>query len=135
MKIMTGKFVVGIVDRPTVNGRIYPREEMEKAIKAYQQTIKEGRALGTLWPKDYDDCEELAPNINNASHQVTGLKIEGDEVVMEMKTLATPQGKLLCELMDAQLAEFTTCGIANLTPDNKTVTEFKLLQVTAVQIS
>lgn len=85
-------------DEPSpYTGRIYPREEVEKAIADYQTKINAGAAFGT-----FNGDLDVSPgvlNIANVSHKVTGLSInEAGEVIAEIEFLDTPPGKLAMSL-------------------------------------
>ena len=76
------------------NGRIYPREILEREIKKYAEgPIKERRALGEL-----DHPESSVINLQNVSHNVTKVKMVGDDVYGEVEILSTPAGNILKEL-------------------------------------
>ena len=89
--------VKGIIQRAEAknqNGRIYPREILEREIKKYAEgPIKERRALGEL-----DHPESSVINLQNVSHNVTKVKMVGDDVYGEVEILSTPAGNILKEL-------------------------------------
>ena len=57
------------------NGRIYPREILEREERKFQQLIKERRALGEL---DHPDSSII--NLKNVSHNVREMHWDGDEL-------------------------------------------------------
>ena len=89
--------VKGVIQRAEAknqNGRIYPREILEREIKKYAEgPIKERRALGEL-----DHPESSVINLQNVSHNVTKVKMVGDDVYGEVEILSTPAGNILKEL-------------------------------------
>jgi len=89
--------VKGIIQRAEAknqNGRIYPREILEREINKYSEgPIKERRALGEL-----DHPESSVINLQNVSHNVTKVKMVGDDVYGEVEILSTPAGNILKEL-------------------------------------
>ena len=85
-----------VVDKPTMNGRIYPRAVMEKAIKEVQQTIRERRMFGEL------NSWESRVKLTNVSHIVTAMSLVGDRVVATIEVLPTVQGKILAALLTAR---------------------------------
>ena len=93
-----GPFLVkGVLQRANAknqNGRIYPREILEREAKKYEQNfIKERRALGEL-----DHPESSVVNLKNVSHNVTRMSWDGDNLIGEVEVLPTPSGNILKEL-------------------------------------
>ena len=91
----TGKksvFIEGIFmqsDKQNKNGRLYPKSVMEKEVNRYQELINEKRALGEL-----GHPPNPTVNLNQVSHLITSLKMEGTDVVGRAKILDTPMGKI-----------------------------------------
>ena len=89
--------VTGVIQRAEAknqNGRIYPREILEREIENYiNGPVKERRALGEL-----DHPESSVINLQNVSHNVTRIKMVGDDVYGEVEILSTPAGNILKEL-------------------------------------
>ena len=100
--------VKGVIQRAAAknqNGRIYPREILEREIKKYiEGPVKERRALGEL-----DHPESSVINLQNVSHNVTKVKMVGDDVYGEVEILPTPAGKIL----QALFASGITVGISS----------------------
>lgn len=79
------------------NGRIYPKAIMESAVKAYVDTyVSSNRALGEL--SHPENRPSVKPEL--ASHLVTSLKFEGNNVMGRAKVLNTPQGSVLKGLLE-----------------------------------
>lgn len=96
-----GPFVVkGVLQRANVknqNGRIYPRDVLEReAIKYQENFIKERRALGEL-----DHPESQVVNLQNVSHNVINMAWNGDDLIGTVEVLTTPSGNILRELFKA----------------------------------
>jgi|TARA_R110000764_G_C10859859_1_gene366462 hypothetical protein len=100
--------VKGVVQRAEAqnqNGRIYPREILEREVENYVNgPIKENRALGEL---DHPDSSVI--NLQNVSHTIKRLWWEGDDVLGEVEILATPAGNILKALFAAGV----TVGISS----------------------
>ena len=75
----------------TVNGTIYPREVIEEAVAKYQEAIEKNRAFGQLHPS-YDSFDL---DLQNLSHVVRSLSLDGNDVVAEIETLKTEKGDKL----------------------------------------
>ena len=80
------------------NGRVYPREILEREIKKYETLIKERRALGEL---DHPDSSVI--NLKNVSHNIREIHWEGNDVVGTVEILPTPSGNILKELLRANI--------------------------------
>ena len=89
--------VSGVIQRAEAenqNGRIYPREILLREIKKYNEgPIKERRALGEL-----DHPESSVINLQNVSHNVKEVKIDGNDIHGVVEILSTPAGNILKEL-------------------------------------
>ena len=89
--------VKGVIQRAEAknqNGRVYPKEILEREIKKYiEGPVRERRALGEL-----DDPESSVINLQNVSHNVIKVKMVGDDVYGEVEILSTPAGNILKEL-------------------------------------
>ena len=75
------------------NGRIYPREILEREVKKYEQLVNERRALGEL-----DHPESPIVELKNAALLVTEIHMDGDEVRGTVEILNTPPGNILKNL-------------------------------------
>ena len=89
--------VTGVIQRAEAknqNGRIYPREILEREIENYVNgPVRESRALGEL-----DHPESSVINLQNVSHNITKVYWKGDDVMGEVEILGTPAGNILKEL-------------------------------------
>ena len=93
-KSLVVKGVIQRAEAKNQNGRIYPREILEREINKYAEgPIKERRALGEL-----DHPESSVINLQNVSHNVTKVRMVGDDVYGEVEILSTPAGNILKEL-------------------------------------
>ena len=93
-KSLVVKGVIQRAEAKNQNGRIYPREILEREIKKYiDGPVRERRALGEL-----DHPESSVINLQNVSHNVIKVKMVGDDVYGEVEILSTPAGNILKEL-------------------------------------
>lgn len=112
--------VKGILQRAGAenqNGRVYPKNILEREIGKYQQLIKERRALGEL---DHPDSSVI--NLKNVSHNIKEVHWEGNDVVGTVEILPTPSGNILKELLRAGiLLGISSRGMGSTQPmkDNK----------------
>jgi len=79
------------------NGRVYPREVLEREVKKYMEgPIKQNNALGEL---DHPDSSVV--NLNNVSHNIKKVWWDGNDLMGELELLNTPSGKIAMELVSA----------------------------------
>lgn len=90
------KGVLQRADAQNQNGRVYPKEILEREVKKYQQLITEKRALGEL-----DHPESSVVSLKNVSHNIRECQWNGDDVVGVVEILPTPSGNILKELLKA----------------------------------
>lgn len=76
-------------DKQNKNGRMYPKGIMEKEVSRYQDLIREKRSLGELGHPPNPTI-----NLNQVSHLITELRMEGSNVIGKAKILGTPMGKI-----------------------------------------
>jgi hypothetical protein len=114
-------------DEANNNKRVYSKVLLEREVKKLTEAISERRLLGELDHPTHD-----AVKLSNVSHLVTGLKMDGKEVVGEAEILNTPSGKVAQALInDGVKIGISSRGMGTLSEDikgNKTVNEdFKLI--------
>ena len=86
------------------NGRMYPHSLLEREVGRYKQLVQERRALGEL-----DHPESSVINLQNCSHLVTDIWMEGKKVMGKIEVLPTPAGKILRNLVESNIP----CGISS----------------------
>ena len=92
-------FLTGVMQRAgekNGNGRVYPREILEREVENYSKIVKERRALGEL-----DHPDDSVVNLKNASHMITEVWWDGNDVMGKAQILNTPSGQVLKELVNA----------------------------------
>lgn len=92
---LNGIFIQGEIQN--LNGRIYPRQEIENAVESLQEQIKlHGCVLGEL-----DHPDTLTINVENVSHTIEEIHMDGNDGVGKMKILSsTPKGKIVEGLLE-----------------------------------
>lgn len=79
------------------NGRVYPREVLEREVKKYMEgPIKQNNALGEL---DHPDSSVV--NLGNVSHNIKKVWWDGNDLMGSLELLNTPSGKIAQELVSA----------------------------------
>ena len=91
--MLSGKIQEG--DRKIGNGRIYPAKILEREVENYRKVVEQNRALGEL-----DHPESSIINLNNVSHMVVDVWMDGKTVMGKLKVLDTPSGNILKSLIE-----------------------------------
>jgi len=113
---------------PNKNGRIYPKEVLQKAIDDF----KEGEMFGRIGMQG----DTLPVAFSEVSHIIDSLKLTGDDnFEAEITVLDTPNGKLLSEMMKSGDIVFRMCGMGDgqkNDDDIMVIEDFDLISVNAV---
>jgi hypothetical protein len=96
--------VMQMSERQNGNGRVYPHAILEREVERYKEAVKGRRALGEL-----DHPESGVVNLQNCSHLVTDIWMEGNKCMGKIEVLQTPAGKILESLILARVP----CGISS----------------------
>ena len=99
-----GKLIVeGVIQRANAknqNGRVYPRNILEREIEVYKQgPVAEKRALGEL-----DHADNAIINLKNVSHNIIDIWWDGDDVKAKLEILNTPNGNIAKSLFEAGIS-------------------------------
>ena len=97
----------GIMQRANAkngNGRVYPRPILEREVETYKKLVRERRAVGEL-----DHPDDSVINLKNASHIVTDIWWDGNDVKGKVEVLNTPAGQILKSLCQSNV----TLGISS----------------------
>ena len=111
-------FIEGVFlqsDLKNKNGRIYPREIMQREVARYvKENITTKRAYGELGHPDGPTV-----NLDRVSHMITSLREDGNNYIGRAKVMDTPMGKIVKELISegAQLG-VSSRGLGSLKERN-----------------
>lgn len=86
------------------NGRVYPRDILEREVRNYQKFIRENRALG-----ECDHPDSSVVELKKVSHIIREAHMEGNICYGTVEILDTPCGKILQSLVEAGV----TLGISS----------------------
>lgn len=87
------------------NGRVYPKEILQKEIARYnEQYVQKNRAFGELGHPDSPTI-----NLDRVSHMIKELTEDGDNFIGKAKIMDTPYGKIVKNLLD----EGATIGVSS----------------------
>ena len=79
------------------NQRIYPVDEIERAVKSLNDQIQNGYSV--LGEVDHPD--DLKVNLDRVSHMITQMWMEGPNGYGKMKILPTPMGNLVRTMLES----------------------------------
>ena len=92
-------FIEGIFMQSEIknrNGRIYPKEVIQKEVKRYnKEFVEKKRAFGEL-----GHPEGPTINLDKVSHMIEKLEEDGNNFVGRAKLLSTPNGQIVKNLID-----------------------------------
>ena len=95
----TNLFIEGVFlqsDLKNRNGRVYPREIMQREVNRYvKESIDKKRAMGELGHPDGPTI-----NLDRVSHMITSLREDGSNYIGKAKILDTPMGIIVKNLID-----------------------------------
>ena len=95
----TNLFIEGVFlqsDLKNRNGRVYPREIMQREVDRYvKESIDKKRAMGELGHPDGPTI-----NLDRVSHMITSLREDGSNYIGKAKILDTPMGNIVKNLID-----------------------------------
>jgi hypothetical protein len=78
------------------NKRVYPLEEISRAVESIQQRITEGHfIMGEL-----NHPDSLSIDLSRVSHAITEIKMDGANAVGKCKILNTPMGNIAKGLLE-----------------------------------
>ena len=120
----TGKkhaFIEGVMLQTEVknkNGRIYPKEVMQKEVARYnKEYVEQNRAYGEL-----GHPEGPTINLERTSHLITSLKEDGNNFIGKAKILSTPMGEIVKNLLnDGARLGVSSRGMGSLKADKQGV--------------
>jgi len=88
--LMTLKGKLQEAEQKNGNGRVYPREILEREVKKYiDGPVKTRTALGEL-----DHPEATVVNLSNTSHVITEVWWDGNDLMGKLQLLPTPSGNI-----------------------------------------
>lgn len=106
-------------DTQNRNNRSYGLNIMEREVRNYQKLIGEKRALGELGHPDNPSI-----NLHQVSHLITGLRMEGKDVIGRAKILETPMGIIARNLIENEVRlGVSTRGLGSLKMNSEGVNE------------
>ena len=123
---MKGIFIEG--DRRNQNNRIYPANEIKKAVKQINEKIKKG--FSVLGEADHPD--DLNINLDRVSHIITEMDVDGNNGIGKLKILPTPMGNICKTLLESGVKLGVSSRGSGNVNDNGIVEDFEIITVDIV---
>ena len=123
---MAGLFIQG--DVKNQNGRIYPKNEIAKAVESVRTRLSKGETvMGEL-----DHPEELQINLDRVSHIITDMHTDDSNGLGKLKIIETPMGNIAKALLKAGAKlGVSSRGSGNVNESGK-VSDFDIVTVDIV---
>ena len=123
---MKGIFIQGGVKNH--NERVYPVNEITKAVSQINEQIKGGYSV--LGEVDHPD--DLKINLDRVSHMITDMWMDGPNGFGKLKILPTPMGQLVQTMLESGVKlGVSSRGSGNVETDGK-VSDFEIVTVDVV---
>ena len=111
------------------NQRVYPVDEIERAVKTLNDQIQNGYSV--LGEVDHPD--DLKVNLDRVSHMITHMWMEGPNGYGKMKILPTPMGNLVRTMLESGVKlGVSSRGSGNVNDTNGHVSDFEIITVDVV---
>ena len=123
---MKGIFIQG--EKQNHNGRVYPLNEISKAVKTLQEKIEGGYSV--LGEADHPD--DLNINLDRVSHVIENIQMNGSDGIGKLKLLPTPMGNICTTLIESGVKlGVSSRGSGNVTESGK-ASDFEIVTVDIV---
>ena len=124
-------FLNGILMQADVrngNKRVYPLQEIQRAVEQIQEQIKNGHyIMGEL-----NHPDSLSINLANVSHAITEIRMDGANAVGKCKLLNTPMGNIAKGILEGGIKlGVSSRGTGNVTNEGQ-VSDFNFVTIDIV---
>lgn len=82
------------------NNRVYKTETLSEAIGTINDKVKTRALVGNLDHPIGEEEKVLQLLLSEASHLITGLNVDGNDIIGTLETLNTPNGQILSNLLE-----------------------------------
>jgi hypothetical protein len=111
------------------NERVYPVNEIERAVATLNKQINEGNSV--LGEVDHPD--DLKINLDRCSHMITEMWMDGPNGFGKLKILPTPMGNLVRTMLESGVKlGVSSRGSGNVNEANGHVSDFEIVTVDVV---
>ena len=124
---MKGIFIQGGVRN--ANERVYPIDEIERAVAQLNEQIKKGNSV--LGEVDHPD--DLKINLDRVSHMIETMWVDGPNGFGKLKVLPTPMGDVIAKMLGAGVKlGVSSRGSGNVDDASGKVSDFEIVTVDIV---
>jgi len=110
------------------NGRIYPVNEIKRAVDQVTETLKNASICGEL-----NHPQDLQINLERASHMITEMRMDGANGLGKLKILPTPMGNLVKSLLEGGVKlGVSSRGSGNVDELTGVVSDFEIVTIDIV---
>lgn len=111
------------------NERVYPVNEIERAVKTLNEQISSGYSV--LGEVDHPD--DLKINLDRVSHMISEMWMDGPNGFGKLKILPTPMGQLVKTMLESGVKlGVSSRGSGNVSEANGHVSDFEIVTVDVV---
>ena len=123
---MGGVFIQG--DVKNQNQRVYPVNEIGKAVKSLRQKLNGGYSVLC----EADHPEDITVNLDRVSHLITEMDMQGSDGVGKLKILPTPMGNIVKTLLESGAKLGVSSRGSGNVDDSGRVSDFEIVTVDIV---
>jgi len=111
------------------NERVYPVNEIERAVATLNEQINEGYSV----MGEVDHPDDLKINLDRVSHIITSMWMDGPNGFGKLKILPTPMGQLVTTMLQSGVKlGVSSRGSGNVNDANGHVSDFEIVTVDIV---
>jgi len=111
------------------NERVYPVNEIERAVKTLNEQIVDGYSV----MGEVDHPDDLKINLDRVSHIITSMWMDGPNGFGKLKILPTPMGQLVKTMLESGVKlGVSSRGSGNVNEANGHVSDFEIVTVDIV---
>jgi hypothetical protein len=124
---MKGTFIEG--DIKNANGRVYPKREIEVAVRALQEQLSNGLSiLGEI-----DHPSDLNINLDRVTHMITEMWMEGSKGCGKLKIIPTPMGNIIKVMLESGVKlGVSSRGSGEVNESSGNVSGFEIITIDCV---
>lgn len=123
---MKGIFIQA--EQRNLNERVYPLNEITQAVMSLNERIKSGGSV--LGECDHPDT--LTVNLDNVSHVITEMMMNGNDGIGTLKLLPTPKGQIIRSMIESGVTLGVSSRGSGNVDHNGHVSDFEIITVDIV---
>lgn len=123
---MKGIFIQA--EQRNLNERVYPLNEISQAVMSVNERIQRGDSV--LGECDHPDT--LTVNLDNVSHVITDMHMNGSDGIGTLKLLPTPKGQIIRSMIESGVKLGVSSRGSGNVDHNGMVSEFDIITVDIV---